>query len=90
MTATEWRKRHRLLIKLGFRPFRYYQKMRTGHYNKGGYKWRINRHGNIDRSCVHADFDRWANSTEQTWTWDEFKECSDIARKISASINSTK
>lgn len=74
MTATDIRKRHRLLVKLGFRPRYYWKKMRCSHYNRGGYKWRINMHGHIQRSCVHAEFDRWANSTEQTWTWDAFQK----------------
>jgi hypothetical protein len=73
MTKTEWRKRHRLLIKLGFRP-RFYWHGYCHHYNKGGFRWRINMHGDIQRSCCHEDFDRWANSTEQTWTWQEFQQ----------------
>lgn len=72
MTATDVRKRHRFLLKHGYRPMYFWERMRCSHYNKGGYKWRINSRGGIDRSCPHDEFDRWANSTEQTWTFEEF------------------
>lgn len=72
LTLKEIRKRERWLIKNKYRPSSIHNK-RIYCFNKGGHKFRINRHGDVDMSCSHADFDRWANSTEKTWTFEEFK-----------------
>ena len=90
MTSTEIRKRHRLLVKLGFRPRHFWKRKHCTHYNRANHKYRINCLGNIDKSCVHADFDRWANSTEKTWTWDEFLGVFDIARAAIKAVEGEK
>lgn len=55
------------------RKFRKWRLNWKGH----GRRWRVNVHGQFQASERYETFDRWANSTEETWGmpqyWHEFE-----------------